>query len=156
QRAVELRQARQATPPPGDAAPLIDLLCEERERLAESRQVAPAEILADWVVRDLAHIRPSTLEKMRLVSGVTDAKVADFGGEWLQVIDKYGVQAGLPRDQRPPPRVEEALPRYQAKPGSTPDRAFGLLRQGATLDDVARQMRVTAGTAVKYLTDFIL
>jgi uncharacterized protein YpbB len=62
----------------------------------------------------------------------------------------------LPRDQRPPLRVEESLPRYQAKPGSTPDRAFGLLRQGATLDDVARQMHVTADTAVKYLTDFIL
>ena len=62
QRSVTLRQARQTALPPGDVAPLIDLLHEERERLARDRQVAPAEVLADWVLRDLAHIRPSTLE----------------------------------------------------------------------------------------------
>src|SRR5262249_615507 len=142
-RAVELRQSRQPAPVPGDVTPLIDLLCEERERLAERRQVAPAEMLADWIWRDLGHLRPSTLEKRRRVSGITDGKLADFGGELLQVIDRYCARTGLPRDQRPPPRLEDALPRYQARAGSTPDRAFGLLRQSATLDDVARQMQVS-------------
>src|SRR5260370_18010644 len=57
---------------------LFEVLRGLRRKLAEERQVPPYIIFSDATLRELARVRPSTLEKMRLVYGVGEAKPRDF------------------------------------------------------------------------------
>src|SRR5205823_11968769 len=58
---------------------LFEALRSQRRQLAEERQVPPYIIFSDATLRELARARPSTLEKMRLLYGIGDAKLRDFG-----------------------------------------------------------------------------
>src|SRR5262249_47267930 len=66
---------------------LFEVLRGQRKLLAEERQVPPYIIFGDATLRELARVRPSTLEKMRLVYGVGEAKLRDFGERFLRGIN---------------------------------------------------------------------
>src|SRR5262249_1753888 len=68
---------------------LFELLRGLRRRLAEERQWQPYMVFNDATLRELARRRPSTPEKMRLIYGVGNAKLRDFGPPFLQVIADY-------------------------------------------------------------------
>src|SRR5437588_851505 len=68
---------------------LFEAMRRLRVELAGERQVPPYVIFSDATLRELARVRPSTPERMRLVSGVGDAKLRDFGGRFLKVIAEH-------------------------------------------------------------------
>jgi ATP-dependent DNA helicase RecQ len=71
-----------------------------RRQLASERQVPPYVIFSDNTLRELARIRPTTPERMRLVYGVGDSKLRDFGPQFLAVIIKrVGEQPDLPLEE---------------------------------------------------------
>jgi ATP-dependent DNA helicase RecQ len=57
-----------------------------RRKLADQRQVQPYMVFGDATLRELARIRPSTLDGMRRIYGVGQTKLADFGTLFLQVV----------------------------------------------------------------------
>jgi ATP-dependent DNA helicase RecQ len=57
-----------------------------RRDLARDRQVSPFIIFTDNTLREMARTRPSTLERLRLIPGVGDKRLRDFGALFLQVI----------------------------------------------------------------------
>jgi ATP-dependent DNA helicase RecQ len=72
-----------------------------RRDLARDRQVSPFIIFEDRSLRELARIRPSTLERMRLIPGVGDKRLRDFGALFLALIADHGKTRGLSFDVRP-------------------------------------------------------
>ena len=69
---------------------LFESLRTLRLRLATERKVPPYIIFSDAVLRELARLKPTTREAMRLVHGIGDRKVQDFGGPVLSVIEEHG------------------------------------------------------------------
>jgi ATP-dependent DNA helicase RecQ len=69
-----------------------------RRDLARDRQVSPFIIFEDKTLRELARIRPSTLERMRLVPGVGDKRLRDFGALFLTLIAEHCRTRGLSFD----------------------------------------------------------
>jgi len=134
---------------------LFEVLRGQRRQLAEERQVPPYIIFGDATLRELARVRPSTLEKMRLVYGIGEAKLRDFGKRFLQAIDDHCRERGLMRDQPPTPAQAPAIPRPASRPNPTRDRAFELFRQETAVEDIMHQMNRARGTVVDYLCDFI-
>lgn len=134
---------------------LFDALRELRKRIAEQRQLPPYIIFSDATLRELARVRPSTLERMRLVYGIGDAKLREFGAPFLRVIDQHCQQGQVPMDvaAAPPPVAEPRS--HVAKPGSSPAQAFNLFRDGAALEDVMHQTGRARSTVMAYLCDFI-
>jgi ATP-dependent DNA helicase RecQ len=65
---------------------LFGRLRELRRAIAGERRVAPFVILHDSTLRELARIRPMTLEMLRSVRGFGDRKIADFGARFLECI----------------------------------------------------------------------
>lgn len=134
---------------------LFELLRGGRRRLAEERQVPPYIICSDATLRELARVRPSTLEKMRFVYGIGEAKLRDFGEYFLQAIDENCRDRGLTRDQ---PAAQVRTP-AALKPASRPnpirDLAFDQFRQGAAIEDVMHQTNRSRATICDYLCDFI-
>ena len=119
---------------------LFERLRGMRRQLAEERQVPPYIIFSDATLRELARVRPSSLEKMRLVYGIGDAKLRDFGERFLQAIEESCRDRGLTRDQPPaaPTRTPATL-KSSTRSNPTRDLAFDLFRQQAAVDDVMHQ-----------------
>jgi len=49
-------------------------------------------------LRELARVRPSTCERLRLVYGIGDAKLRDFGSQFWLVITAHCRERGLSTD----------------------------------------------------------
>jgi ATP-dependent DNA helicase RecQ len=73
---------------------LFDELRALRRRVAEERGVPPYLIFSDASLRDMARLRPLTLEQFREVKGVGDWKLETFGERFLAVVRR--ASAGVP------------------------------------------------------------
>ncbi len=134
---------------------LFDLLRQERSRLAEARKVLPYLIFSDATLRELARIRPSTLQNMLMVYGIGEVKLRDFGARILELIQEYCRNHNLPVDVAAKPVKRESAPRQSNRPNPQRDQAFDLFRQGAVVEDVMHQTGRGRSTVVDYLCEFI-
>jgi ATP-dependent DNA helicase RecQ len=74
---------------------LFELLRQYRRNLAAERQVPPYVIFSDTTLREMARVRPTTLEEMRQLYGIGEAKLRDFGEGFLGLITDHGRQKSL-------------------------------------------------------------
>ena len=87
---------------------LFEILRQKRRALAIERGVPPYVIFSDTTLRDLARVRPSTLEKMRYIYGIGDNKLRDFGQLFLALILEYAEEQQVTLDEKiAPPRQPE-------------------------------------------------
>jgi ATP-dependent DNA helicase RecQ len=77
---------------------LFEALRRLRRELAAERQVSPFIVFTDNTLRELARVRPSTLDRMRLIPGVGDKRLRDFGALFLPVIADQCHARGLALD----------------------------------------------------------
>ncbi len=77
---------------------LFEVLRRLRRQLAGERQVSPFIIFTDNTLRELARLRPSTLDRMRLIPGVGDKRLRDFGAQFLTLIADHCRLHGLSLD----------------------------------------------------------
>ncbi len=134
---------------------LFDALRDLRRELATQRQVPAYVVFSDNTLRELARNRPTTLERMHMVYGVGEAKLARFRralprsahrllpGQWSGHRRDGG--AGAHREERPPGlRLATRL-----------TIAFDLYREGLIVEDVMHRMSLSRSTVVDYLAQYI-
>jgi ATP-dependent DNA helicase RecQ len=85
---------------------LFEALRVWRRDVAAARGGAPVVILGDRTVREIAAVRPSSLERLRAIAGIGEVRLREHGGELLQLIDA----SGLPRDVNVVPRERTKRP----------------------------------------------
>jgi ATP-dependent DNA helicase RecQ len=124
-----------------------------RRDIAAERDWQPYLVFSDASLRELARVRPSTLEKMRLVYGVGEVKLRDFGQRFLRAILDFSAQHGLSLDNPSAPPAEE--PRGAARPNASRTAAFELFRQGLVVEDVMHQTGRARSTVMDYLCEYI-
>jgi ATP-dependent DNA helicase RecQ len=168
QRSVKLLQPRQRKKDEGAAKSRADDtswegvdrdLFEElrllRRTLAEQRQVPPYVIFSDATLRELARVRPSTLENMRLLYGIGDAKLREYGDRFLQVVVRFSQEHDLPADVALPPRPPPKPPGEPGQLTAVKVKAFDLFRAGTVIEDVMHQTERARSTIYDYLAEFI-
>jgi ATP-dependent DNA helicase RecQ len=130
---------------------LFESLRVLRREFASARQVSPFIIFSDATLREMARIRPSTPERLRMVYGVSDQRLSDFGSRFLALIKEHCQQNSLPMD------CSSVLPPTPAAAEITARHApvFQLFRKQASIDDVMRQMNYQRSTVFGYLSDYI-
>ncbi len=84
------------------------------QRLADERGWPPYVVFNDMSLREMARLRPASLERMRLVTGMGDAKMRDFGQSFFELIDEHCRQSGLSREPA------SASPRVRSSGGARP------------------------------------
>jgi ATP-dependent DNA helicase RecQ len=165
-RLVQLARGRKHDKAPVDAAswegvdrPLFEALRRLRLQVAEERTGGKAHhVFSDNTLRLLARIRPSTKERMRMISGIGDDKLRNFGDRFLQIILEHSRQRALALDQVPAPaqpRPPAEAPKVAARPNAQRTQAFALFREGAVIEDVMHQTGRSRSTIVDYLCDYI-
>jgi ATP-dependent DNA helicase RecQ len=132
---------------------LFEALRTLRRTLATERQVPPYVIFSDNTLRELARVRPSTLEKMRLIYGVGEMKLRDFGPAFLEVIAAH-CRAGLASDvaAAPPSRPIEPVP---GKPTARQQELFVLFRKGMAVEEVMQKVGLARSTVMGYLEGYV-
>jgi ATP-dependent DNA helicase RecQ len=135
---------------------LFDALRTLRKQVADERQVPPYIVFTDATLRELARVRPSSIERMRLISGIGDAKLRDFGDRFMQLIDDTCASRGLDRDKaHAPPANRPDMPRSPVRPTLQRDQAFQLFRKDTVIEDVMHQTGKARSTVNDYLCQFI-
>jgi ATP-dependent DNA helicase RecQ len=132
---------------------LFEMLRQWRFELAKQTQKPPYVIFSDETLRQLARVRPSNEQSLRLVYGVGDVKLRTYGGLVLQIIKQYCEQHDVSMDQEaPPPAAPPPVPKTMTPVLALAHRLF---REGAALEDVIHQTGRSRGTVADYLCDFI-
>ncbi|MGH7127079.1 MAG: RecQ family ATP-dependent DNA helicase, partial [Planctomycetaceae bacterium] len=137
---------------------LFDALRELRSEKAEQKHVPAYVIFGDSALRDMARVRPSSLDAFLEVRGVGAKKCEDYGAEFVAEIVKHCSQNGQTTDvgledrrsnDAPPPATPDAGPRAPSL------AAFPYFREGLSVEQVAGRMNRARSTVVGYLVDYI-
>lgn len=135
---------------------LFDSLRSLRKRLAGEKHVPPYIIFGDATLREFARVRPSSLPKMHLVHGVGEAKLRDYGDEFLKLILSHCEEKGVALDQDAPVAPPRPARRSESvKSSPIRDLATQLFADHCVVVDVMHQTQRSESVIVGYLCDFI-
>jgi hypothetical protein len=129
---------------------LRDAICAKKD--------LPIYIVAgSKTIDEMAQYLPQTLTELRKVSGFGDAKVEQYGQQFLGVIEEYCKERGLssliheksPKRERKP-SIGEKKPKVDTKAES-----FKLYKEGMTVDEIAKTRNFTIQTIEGHLSHYV-
>jgi ATP-dependent DNA helicase RecQ len=132
---------------------LFEELRQWRAEKAKETQKPAYIIFSDNTLRELARIRPSTLEALRLIYGIGEQKLRELGQPVLELVIAYCQRTGMVMDAAERPRAAAPVPRTAMTPGKA--NAFALFRQGLVIEDVMHQTSRARSTVLDDLAQFI-
>ena len=125
----------QARPSTAYDTGLYEELAALRMRFAEERRVPAYVIFANRSLQDMARKAPRTPEEFLRISGVGEAKLREFGDEFIYAISRYVEANGLPRVDDP---VKAPTPiRPSSGPGDSVRATGKAVSEGRSVEDVA-------------------
>ena len=134
---------------------LFEVLRGMRRELATNRNVPAYVVFGDAALRDMARMRPSTLDAFLRVSGVGSAKAEQYGDLFLAAIAKHCREHSLAMDVSLP----RGAPKTRKEPRSTLNMArqtaYGLFARGVSVEEVARAVDRVPSTVIQYLVSYI-
>jgi ATP-dependent DNA helicase RecQ len=133
---------------------LFEALRLWRREAAAARGVAPFVILGDRTLRELAAVRPSSLDRLRGVVGIGEVRLREHGHELLQVIDSVSTARDLERDVNVPPRPVRERPRT-SRPTAAKAESIRLFQEGCTVDEVMERTGRARSTVIGDLCEII-
>ena len=130
-----------------------------RQKIAENVGVAPSIIFTDRSLIDMAAKLPLTLEEMRDIAGVGEKKLARYGEPFILALRAWVTGHGLDvaAERRKNLKVVAAPQTITGKGAkrSTQARTLELLRQGMSLDAIARTRKLTLTTIENHIITLI-
>lgn len=132
---------------------LFEMLRSLRTEIAQERNVPPYLIFGDATLRSLARERPSSPEKLLLISGIGQKKLTDLGDRVLELIRRYCQQNSVPMDAGVAPRI---VPVQTFRgPSANALKVFPLFDRGLAIDEVMSRIQKARATTVEYLCEYI-
>ncbi len=146
--AVVLREGTRAEHDPE----LFELLRRKRRELADQARVPAYIIFSDRALVEMATHLPRTPEQFLDITGVGEAKLANYGETFLQLIREHCAARGLPDV----PATEN--PKQETTAWVTTKRRFEEVGEafaaGQSLDELAARYAVKRGTILQHLQRF--
>lgn len=134
---------------------LFELLREQRTAIAQERGVPPYLIFGDATLRHLARQKPSSKEKLLLISGIGQKKLDDLGDRVLEVIRMHCTQHNLTLDQPTAAATVRSTETAFRQPHANSLAAFPLFDLGHSIEQVMQRLGRARATTVEYLCDYI-
>jgi ATP-dependent DNA helicase RecQ len=134
---------------------LFELIRKWRFDLAKQTGKPPYVIFSDETLRQLARVRPSSTEKLRLIYGVGDAKLRTYGPLVLAIVKQYCEEHKLPFDVEAAPAAVDPAPATLRTMTPVLSLALRLYGEQSAIEDVMHQTGRSRSTAVDYLCEHI-
>ena len=144
---------------------LFEVLRELRRTLASAKNLPPYMIFSDSTLREMSRVRPSKQADLRLISGVGDKKLEDYGEDFFEQLDAHCREQQLSRDNivrnvqyaGPPPRSASSDgPAEDAPLNDSQKQAFKLFNRGTSVAEAARLLDRAVSTVQLYLSEYIV
>ena len=135
---------------------LFETLRQLRRRTAEEKGFAPFIVFSDATLREIARVRPATLERLRTVSGVGDVKLRTYGEQFVNAVNEYYLSHPVPEGEGIgdlPVRAISVSP--ERRPTAERLLAMRMFSEGASIEAVIAATQRTRGTVFGYLADFV-
>lgn len=132
---------------------LFESLRELRRSIAAARDLPAYLVLGDATLRELARVRPGSLQSFIDIRGIGQRKVAELGPRFVEHVTAYCRQHGLQTDVCPGSRPRSLKPKKSTR-GSR-GKAFEMFARGLSLEHVAHKLARAHSTTVQYLVDYI-
>ena len=142
------RRPDAATRPAEYDRSLYEKLRVVRRQLAADMSVPPYVVFGDVALQQMAYYLPQSDESFLRISGVGEAKLAQFGDQFLSVVRSHASQYGL--TEKPNPKVR-APGRSRRQTGSTHDMTRRLLSQGKSLEEIAADRGLALNTIIGHV-----
>jgi ATP-dependent DNA helicase RecQ len=131
---------------------LFDELRALRKELADAAQMPAYIVFNDYTLRELARLRPTSIESMRRVSGVGGQKLSLYGERFTTAIAEFCSRQGIESDVSEAPAQAAVVPMTASKLAV---EAFPHFRRGASVGEVMVALDRSASTIYDYLTAWI-
>jgi|CXWL01.1.fsa_nt_gi hypothetical protein len=123
-----------------------------------SRKDLPIYIVAgSSTIDEMAMYLPQTLTELRKISGFGDAKIEQYGRQFLDVIVAYSKENNLSSliQEKLPKRERKEKTGPAKKKGDTHAETFRLYKEGQTVAGIAKARNLTITTIESHLSKFI-
>ena len=139
-------------------------LRKARESICAKKDLPIYIVAGSTTIDEMAMYLPQTLTELRKISGFGDAKVQQYGQQFLDVILAYSQEHNLTSliQEKSPKRDRKALPGERTgktgpakKKGDTQAESFRLFKEGKTIAEIANERSLTVGTIETHLTRFV-
>jgi len=131
---------------------LFEALRQLRKSIADERGVPPFVIFGDASLREMARNRPHSEAGFRKLHGVGEAKLAEFGRQFVARIREYCAAHGLEENLSPPPSAPPRPPLRQCAGAAAAAKMFAA---GASIEEVATALDRAPSTVAGYLNDYV-
>lgn len=133
---------------------LFEALRVWRRDAAAARNVAAFIILGDATLRELAAVRPSTIEHLRSIPGIGEVRLREHGRELMEVLDAQCNARSLDRDARAIV-TRPARERRTSKLTAVKAESISLLLQGKPIDEVMERTTRARSTVIGDLCELL-
>ncbi|MFI5129418.1 MAG: HRDC domain-containing protein, partial [Chitinophagales bacterium] len=123
-----------------------------------SRKDLPIYIVAGTRTLDeMTQYLPQTLPELRKISGFGDAKINQYGQQFLDIILEYCQQEGLSSliNEKSAKRERKQGNREKRSKGDTKAETFRLYKEGKGVDEIARDRNLTIQTIETHLAHYV-
>jgi ATP-dependent DNA helicase RecQ len=132
---------------------LFESLRELRRDIAAERGVPAYVVFGDATLRELARVRPASIDSFLNVHGIGQRKAADFGERFIRHLVNYCRKHDLETDVGV---GTHPLPLHPHKPLTRSRRdAFELFARGYSIERVAARLGHAHRTTIQYLVEYI-
>jgi ATP-dependent DNA helicase RecQ len=121
---------------------LREFLREWRKNAARERGIAAFVVLHDSTLEDLCHHKPKTIEELRRITGIGEAKCRDYGEEILNALRRF--ESG-----------ERASQEWHSRPSSPSQETLELLAQGRSFEEIAQLRGRKVSTVVSLVANLV-
>ena len=106
---------------------------------------------------EMARYLPQSWAELRKISGFGDARIEQYGQQFLDIILAYSGETGLSSliHEKSPKRERKERTGPAKKKGDTHAESFRMFREGRTIAEIAKERNLAASTIETHLTRFV-
>jgi ATP-dependent DNA helicase RecQ len=134
---------------------LFEELRAWRRDVASARGVAAFVILGDRTLREIAAVRPSTIERLGAIAGIGEIRLRDHGQELMHVVETACRARNLDRDAQALPARPPRERARSSRPTASKAEAIRLLQQGNAIETVMERTSRARSTVIGDLCEII-
>jgi ATP-dependent DNA helicase RecQ len=142
---------------------VFEMLRNLRSRLSTERKVPAFVIFGDTTLREIARVRPSTLQAFSQLPGVGERKLLDLGQAFIDATVEYCKSQKIPtdvnavsvRNQGAQPVTTTASGSKQANLTPSSIATFAFWKSGMSIEAVCEKTSRARSTVCGYLGDYI-
>jgi ATP-dependent DNA helicase RecQ len=140
-----------------DEKALFEALRALRRAVAEQLAIPPYLVFGDATLEEMARVRPGSLESMAHIRGVGNAKLAEFGEQFVRNIVQYCREQKLELDTATGSRPRRKLAAQAGRTSMSAQKsaAFAMFARGASIEEVSSQTQRAISTTHEYLAEWI-